>query len=132
MIIEQDLKKLFQKLDHDQVLHLEVNENELEIKVFDGASKIFLTTRIYNGDNFIPKSVRNGIARKAPWSRASIKTFLSVNENQYRVDLNYLGLLQQMNAQSFALLMEDFARLAYGWRVYLDEQDQNDLIHVRV
>ncbi|BBI18016.1 hypothetical protein [Neochlamydia sp. S13] len=132
MIIEQDLKKIFQKLDHDQVLHLQLNENELGIKVFDGASKIFLTTRVYNGDNFIPKSVRNGIARKAPWSRASIKTFLSVNENQYHVDLNYLGLLQQMNAQSFALLMEDFARLAYGWRVYLDEQDQNDLIHVRV
>ncbi|WP_213152423.1 hypothetical protein [Neochlamydia sp. AcF95] len=132
MIIEQDLKKLFQKLDHDQVLHIQLNENELGIKVFDGASKIFLTTRIYKGDNFIPKSVRNGIARKAPCSRTSIKTFLSINENQYRVDLNYLGLLQQMNAQNFAILMEDFVRLACGWRVYLDEQDQNDLIHVRV
>ncbi|MBS4164965.1 Uncharacterized protein NEOC65_000011 [Neochlamydia sp. AcF65] len=132
MIIEQDLKKVFQKLDHDQVLHIHLNENELGIKVFDGASKIFLTTRIYKGDNFIPKSVRNGIARKAPCRRTSIKTFLSINENQYRVDLNYLGLLQQMNAQNFAILMEDFVCLACGWRVYLDEQDQNDLIHVRV
>ncbi|QLH37588.1 MAG: hypothetical protein HWD61_09770 [Parachlamydiaceae bacterium] len=132
MIIEKDLQKLFQKLDHDDTAKITLSGNDIFIKVFDEASKISLSTTVYNGGNFIPKSVRNGISQKSPFNHVSIKTSLAVDENQYLVNLNYLGHLEQMNNQKFTHLLEEFSWLAHAWKAYLDEHDKNDLIRVRV
>lgn len=132
MIIEKDLKKLFQQLDHDEDAQITLAGNDIHIKVFDDASKISLLTTVYYGGNFIPKSVRNGISQKSPFNRVSIKTSLAVDENRYQVNLHYLGHLEQMNNQNFNRLLEEFTWLAHAWRAYLDEHDKNDLIHVHV
>lgn len=132
MIIEKDLKKLFQQLDHDDVAKITLGGNDILIRVFDDASKISLITTVYNGGNFIPKSVRNGISQKAPFNNVSIKTSLAVDENQYLVHLRYLGHLEHLNNQNFTRLLEEFSWLAHAWKAYLDEHDKNDLVRVRV
>lgn len=131
MIVEKDLRKLFQKLDHDDVTHISLGGNEILIRVFDDASKISLFTTVYWGGNFIPKSVRYGVSQK-PFNQASIKTSLSVDEGQYQVNLSYLGHLGHMNNQQFSALLEEFSWLARAWKAYLDERDKNDLIRVHV
>lgn len=132
MIIEQDLKKLFQQLDHDDIAQISLGGSDVMIRVFDDASKISLITTVYSGGNFIPKSVRNGISHKSLFNHATIKTSLAVDESQYLINLHYLGHLEHLNNQNFAHLLEEFTRLAHAWRAYLDEHDKNDLIHVRV
>jgi hypothetical protein len=130
MIIEKDLKKLFQQLDHDDVTQINLGGSDILIRVFDDASKISLATPVYYGGNFIPKSVRYGITKKSLFNNISIKTSLAVDENHYQVNLTYLGHLEQMNNYKFSELIEEFTRLAHSWRAYLDENDKNDLIHV--
>lgn len=132
MIIEKDLKKLFQQLDHDDVAQISLGGSDILIQVFDAASKISLLTTVYYGGNFIPKSVRAGISQKSLFNRVSIKTSLAVDEHKYQVNLHYLGHLEQMNNQNFGKLLEEFSWLAHAWRAYLDEHDKNDLIRVKV
>lgn len=132
MIIEKDLKKLFQQLDHDDVAQVTLAGSDVLIRVFDDASKISLATTVYYGGNFIPKSVRNGISQKSPFNNISIKTSLAIDERQYLVNLNYLGHLEHLNNQNFTHLLEEFTRLAHAWRAYLDEHDKNDLVRVHV
>lgn len=132
MIVEQDLKKLFQQLDHDNVAHISLGGSDVLIRVFDDASKISLLTTVYDGGNFIPKSVRTGISHKSLFTQASIKTSLAIDENQYQVNLHYLGHLEHFNNKNFVHLLEEFTWLAHAWRAYLDEHDKNDLIRVRV
>lgn len=132
MIVEKDLKKLFQQLENDNIAQISLGGSDISIKVFDDASKISLATPVYYGGNFIPKSVRQGITQKSLFNRASIKTTLSIDENEYLVNLFYLGHLDQMNNQKFSQLLEEFTWLAHAWRAYLDENDKNDRIPVRV
>lgn len=132
MIVEKNLKKLFQQLDHDDTAQITLGGNDITIRVFDDASKISLATTVYFGGNFIPKSVRNGISQKSPFNRVSIKTSLAIDEKQYLVNLHYLGHLEHMNNLNFTSLLEEFTWLARAWRAYLDEHDKNDLIRVHV
>lgn len=132
MIVEKDLKKLFQQLDHDETAQITLGGSDIFIRVFDDASKISLLTTVYSGGNFIPKSVRTGISQKAPFNNVSIKTSLAVDEKQFLVNLHYLGHLEHMNNQNFTGLLEEFSWLAHAWKAYLDEKDKNDLIRVRV
>lgn len=132
MIIEKDLTKLFQQLDHNNVAQISLGGSDLFIRVFDDGSKISLATPVYYGGNFIPKSVRNSISEKSLFNRFSIKTSLAVDENRFQVNLHYVGQLEEMNNHKFFELLEEFTRLAHAWRAYLDENDRNDLVHVRV
>lgn len=132
MIIEKDLQKLFQKLDHDDVAQISLGGSDIFIRVFDDASKISLVTTVYFGGNFIPKSVRHGISQKSPFNSVSIKTSLAVDERNFSVNLHYLGHLELMNNQNFTKLLEEFTWLAHAWKAYLDEHDKNDLVRVRV
>lgn len=132
MIIEKDLKKLFQQLDHDDVAQITLGGNDIQIKIFDDASKISLLTTVYYGGNFIPKSVRNGVSQKSPFNRVSIKTSLAVDEKKFQINLLYLGHLEHMNNQNFNRLLEEFSWLAHSWRAFLDEHDKNDLIRIHV
>lgn len=132
MIIEKDLKKLFQQLDHDDVAQITLGGSDILIRVFDDASKIAFATTVYYGGNFIPKSVRSGVSQKALFNQASIKTSLAIDEKKFVVNLHYLGHFEQMNNQNFTHILEEFTWLAHAWKAYLDEHDKNDLVRVRV
>lgn len=132
MIIEKDLKKLFQQLDHDEEAQISLGGSDVLIRVYDDASKISLVTTVYFGGNFIPKSVRTGVSQKSPFNHTTIKTSLAIDEKQFLVNLHYLGHLEFMNNHNFARLLDEFTGLARSWKAYLDERDRNDLVHVRV
>lgn len=132
MLLERDLKKLFHQLVHEDIAQISLGNSDITVRVLDGESKLTLTTPVYFGGNFIPKSVRNCLSQKSPFNQATIKTSLSVDENNFLVYLNYLGSLDNLNRKGFSDLLEEFTWLADEWRLFLDERDRNDLIHIHV
>lgn len=132
MIVEKELKKIFNQLVHADAAQISVGGFDIKIRVFDDASKIALSTLVYVGGNFIPKSVRTCITQKPPFHRSLLNTSLHINEEKFEIDLNYLGRLDNINKQSFIDLLEEFSWIAEEWRLFLDEHDKNDLVHVRV
>lgn len=133
MLVAKELKKIFQQLLQEDVAQINVGGSSITIRIFDKATQFSLATEIYFGGNFIPKSVRASTSSKqTPFARSNIKTFVTIDENAFRIYLNYMGRLDNMNNEAFRLLLEDFSWLADEWRLFLDKHDKNDLIHVRV
>lgn len=131
MIVEKEIKKIFHQLVENDFAQISLAGYDVTIRICESSSKISLSTPVYFGGNFIPKSVRNCISQKTPF-QSSLMTSLMIQENKFEIDLNYLGLLNHLNNERFKELLEEFCWLADEWRLFLDEHDKNDLIPVRV
>lgn len=131
MIAAKDIQKLFHDLvllDHGQFF---ISEYEISVGIFDQTSKVSLSTPIYFGGNYIPKSVRVAITKTPPFEKnQTIKTSLTVDEENYRIFLSYIGATETLTTQKFQALIEDFHYLAEEWKIYLDEHDKNDLVYI--
>lgn len=133
MLLENDIQKLINELCKAEVAKITVGGATITARAFEDASKLLLTTPVYSGGNFIPKSVRQCLTRKAPFDDDRINTSLKVDEDKFQIDLNYTGSVDNCsNKQRFIDLIEEFSWLAEKWRDYLDEHDQNDLVHIPV
>lgn len=132
MVIQKDLRKLFHRLSKEDFAEVEMGGSNVLVRVLDQASKLSLSTPVYFGGNFIPKSVRQCLSMKAPFVHNGIKTTLSIDEENFKIHLNYLGTLGNLSGDRFTDLLEEFTWLADEWRFYLDEHDKNDLIHIKV
>lgn len=133
MIVSTELKKMFQQLVQDDVARIKVDGTDVLVRSFDHASKLFLSAPVYLGSNFIPRSVRKCASEKAPFARNDqVKTYLTIDEEQFQVLLNYVGKMDSVQNESFIHLLEEFSSLADKWRLYLDENDRNDLVYVRI
>lgn len=131
------LEKEYQKLIHDLLTHergqIFLSGSDISVTVFDHSSKMSLATPVYFGSDYIPKSVRSGVSKSPPFEKnQSIRTYLTIDEENHRIFLHYLGTIETLNSAKFTNLLDDFSYLAGEWRIYLDEHDKNDLIHVRV
>jgi hypothetical protein len=132
MIIEKELRKLLHRLVKEEIAQITLGASEVTVRVFDNSTKISLASSVYFGGNFIPKSVRNCLTQTPPFTYGHTKTFLAVDEENFRIILNYVGGLDHLNKRMFVDLLEEFSWLADEWRLHLDEHDKNDLIHVRM
>lgn len=132
MIIEKEFKNLLHQLSKDNVAVINLGGSPVTVHLFDQASKFSLSTRVYLGGNFIPLSVRNCLTKSPPFLNGHLKCYLTVDENKFQIVLNYLGGVAHINKKMFIDLLEEFSWVADEWRLYLDEHDKNDLIHVRV
>ncbi len=119
------------QLINEESATISLGHSDVAVNVFDNASKIFLSSTVYFGGNFISKSVRNCLNKKPPFtSHNGINTTFTVDEENFRVTINYLGGLEHLNKRMFIDLLEEFSQLADDWRLYLDEHDKHDLVHV--
>jgi len=133
MILEKNLRKLFDELCKFEFAKISLDGFEVTVKVIDAASKIYLSTSVYFGGNFIPNSVRKSLSQQPVYDHpVSLKTYMTLNEELFQINLNYLGILTHMDTHQFISLLEDFSYIAETWRRFLEENDKNDLIHVRV
>jgi hypothetical protein len=132
MIVEKEFRKLVHQLLKEEIAQIVLGHSELTVHVLDNATKISLSSTVYFGGNFIPKSVRQCLTKMPSFERGLIKTSLVVDEDNFRISLNYLGALNHLNKRMFVDLLEEFSWLADEWRHYLDEHDKNDLIYVHV
>lgn len=133
MLIEKSIQQILHQLADKGSIKVPFDGSHIVIRVIDESSKLSLTALVYEGGNYIPSSVRRCLSHKSPFSNLSpIRTFLTVDEQQYQVKLNYLGHAHALTHHSLKEILEDFGTIAEKWRLYLDDHDKNDLIHVRV
>lgn len=129
MILEKDLKKIVSELVNNEISQIALGNSDITIRLFDSASKLSLSTPVYYGHNFIPKSVRSCVSQKKVFPDSPLKTSLSIDEDNFQVFLNYLGHIDSLT-EDFRGLLEEFNFLADEWRHFLDEHDKNDLVHI--
>ncbi|MBS4167790.1 hypothetical protein [Parachlamydia sp. AcF125] len=131
MILDSEIKKLFNKLDHEDCAQITLMGSDIFVKT-DHISQISLLTQVYFGENFIPQSVRHCLSGKAPFDDSALETFLSVDERQYKIFLNHNGKIDHLSHRTFIDVLEEFSHQAEEWKLVLDEHDKNDLVYSRV
>lgn len=102
----------------------------LSIHLSDNRSQISLFTVVYVGQEYIPNGVRTCLDKEAPFQNP-LRTYLTIDEEQYKIYLNYTDGIDHLSHETLNELLEEFNMAADEWRLYLDENDKKDLIHVR-
>ncbi len=132
MILEKDLSKLFNRLFHNDLIQVHIGGSDVDISLLEHETKISLTTSVYEGGNYIPKSVRRCLVGNPPFSGEWIHTTLVVDEDRFQIKLKYLGLMGRFNKHTIKDLLEEFSWQADEWRLYLEEHDKHDLLPIFV
>jgi hypothetical protein len=131
MIIEQkELTKAYQNLIR---LHeAEIASPHLTVHVSDANNRLSLAAPVYQGDQYIPPSVRQCVKNTPPFTSFLTRTYLTINENDYQISLHYQAHEDHLNDTKFGHIIDEFSELAEAWKRYLDDNEKKDLIHVRV
>ena len=132
MLLEKDLQKLVYQLLQMDFAHIQLDGSDIRVGIFDKATKLSLSTCVYNGGNYIPKSVRKCVSQKAPFESKEIKVYLTVDEANFQIFLNYLGNIEVLNYLLFQELLSEFTHLVDEWRLYLDKHDKDDLVYIPI
>lgn len=130
MNVKEEIDSLLSQLLLHDVGEIHFHGSVMNIRLFDIHTKLALNTTVYNGSNYIPKSVRNCLTSKAPLPQTGIRTYLSVDEENFKIHLNYVGKIDHLDRKRFLKLLEEFAWIAEAWRKFLDEHDRQDLVFV--
>lgn len=130
MLLEQEVHRIFSDLAHHAEAEVQMGGASIILQVFDHGTKVLLTTPVFSGERYIPQSVRHCVSEGFQVGDPSIRTFLKIDEQQFRVLLHYLGVLSTMNEGRVRVLLEEFHWIAEEWRAILDERGRRDLIHV--
>lgn len=130
MVAESTLKTIIDDLKEGKSTTVRLLGSLIAVKSCLNSSKLWLSTVIYRGGNYIPESVRQALMAPSPIPRSQIPTFVTVDEKKFQLTLNYLGLIPESNPQEFKDLLEQFAWDAEEWRYHLDDFDKRDLVHV--
>lgn len=130
MLLDQELHRIFSDLAHHAEAVVEMGGQSITLQVFDHGTKILLTTPVFSGGQYIPQSVRHCVGEGFQIGDTSIRTFLKIDEQNFRVLLHYLGVLSTLNEARARALLEEFHWIAEEWRLILDERGRRDLIHV--
>ena len=132
MLIQSDIHKALNQLNSGDTAKLTCKGLDIAMRYIDDASKLAVSTPIYFGGNYIPGSVRNSLSHSHFTSRSNLKTYLTIDEQHFQVNLNCLDQTENLNHSKLEKLLEDFGYLATKWRTYLDGQDKRDLIYIKV
>jgi len=132
MKVELGIDKILRKLLIGHQLEMLVGDSTIAMQTVDGGTKLILSSLVYVGGNFIPFSVRRCVQNVGRKDRYALRTFLSMDEQNYQVSLKYIGLTKDLNSEEFRGLIDEFSQQADEWRLYLDEHDRNDLIYIPV
>lgn len=132
MLAETELRRLFHKLIRQFSAKIHFFGSDITVNFCDHASKVQLSTPVYLGGNYIPKSVRECIGQHPPFNAGNLRTQLIIDEINFRIILHYSGPLNRCEDYLFEGLMEEFAMQADEWRALLDEKDKNDLVYIHV
>ena len=64
MLVEKELKKIFEQLSDGNVASIRLGGSDVFIKIFQDSLRISLATSVYEGGNYIPSSVRSSLLKK--------------------------------------------------------------------
>lgn len=131
-MIQNTLMKVIHELHHTQHAEIEIDGFRISMSFIEDGNRVYFTTPVYYGDNYIPKSVRKCLTEQIPFAQNEIKVFFTVDEEQCRIDLNHIDYEEVIQKDKLPQLLSTFAWMAEQWRNLLEENDRHDLIHIRV
>lgn len=132
MIVQQEVQKLFQNLIHQEAGIIVVDGSEILVRMMDHGEKVKLTTPVYCGGNYIPSKVRQAASKPNLIKSEFIHVELIVDEEGFEIFLRYIEDTHSLDLNRLKDDLEEFAWLADEWRLLLDQEDQNDRVHVPV
>jgi hypothetical protein len=132
MLAELNLKKIYNRLMSIDVAKIHLGDSDILLQLFDHDSKMLLTSCVYNGGNFIPKSVRKAAAGNVPFGRGSIQSNIEIDENKSQITLSTFFQVVELDNIQFESSLREFGFQADEWRLLLDERDRNDLLPIFV
>ncbi len=132
MIAQKELNKLFYQLMKTLTAQIELAGSLIVIQFHQNEGKFSLHTSVYVGENYIPNSVRKCLTQTPPFATSAIRAYLSINEVNFEIILNYVGSLENICGDNLRIILEEFGILAEAWRKHLDDHDKKDRVHVRV
>ena len=132
MLVGKEIKKALDRLNSGNTVEFVYEGSPVMAQLVDESSKIILSSTVYNGVSYIPKSVRTSLANKQTFLNPHIRTFLTVDESRFCVFLNYIGHSNAITDDNLTKLFFEFGKIAEKWRNYLDENDKKDLLPIRV
>lgn len=94
----------------------------------ENKTQLTLKTGVYQGESYIPPSVRACIKRVG----RSSSFFFTIDEENFHIYLHSKVALQELTYEIFDLLVEEFLDLAEIWRARLGEHGQQDLLPIHI
>lgn len=131
MIAIKELNKLFGDLKRSPTAQIELGDSLITIQFHQAEGTFSLHSSVYRGENYIPGSVRKCLTQKPPFQQM-IRTYFSVKEENFEIFLHFVGSLENLCGDNFRSILEEFSALSHEWRLYLDDYDKKDHLHVRV
>ncbi|MDF2549353.1 MAG: hypothetical protein K0S07_420 [Chlamydiales bacterium] len=128
MHVEEQFSQSLKELKAKQKSFLTWDPFLLSLQLVDQGHKVLVSTPVYRGLNFIPKSVRRAALQQK--NGGEMKTFLSIDESCFSISLHYLdqysilesGLLRQLKS---------FISIADDWSYVFEERDRDDRVYSR-
>lgn len=130
MLIADELQKIFPQLFQDETAQVTLDISDVSVRIFGRGKNVSFSTPVYFGGNFIPHSVRRSLSETPHLENVSLKTFFTIDEENFRIYLHHNNQMVSMNESGFREMLEEFIGVADEWRLILDENDQNDLIYI--
>lgn len=132
MVIQKEINKIISELKDQHVSHLYLKDVVVSLHMYDSNSKLSLSSCVFDGINYIPKSVRLAINAPAPFTHYPIQTFFSVDEEGFQVFLCYIDEFDHIDSFELNETLEIFADKASAWKVHLDNKGKEDLVRIPV
>lgn len=89
-----------------------------------------ISTLIYQGDQYTPPGVRQGLQGNPFEGMFHLRTHLTLDEESHTVTLHYRGGVEDLSERALAPLLDEFSWTAEQWWRYLDDRDKRDLVYI--
>lgn len=132
MIVQNELQKLINNLSDHDLAAINIDGNSIVVRMVNDASKISLTSVLWQGNNFIPLSVQEVVQNSQRLLNGFNGARLILHEERFLVYLHYSEPIEELSHHLFIEVLETFSSQTTRWRRILDDNDKRDLIHVRI
>lgn len=131
MISENEIDQIIENLIKHQHIEMKIDGEIVVFRFSEGFKKIEISSSVFNGDNYIPKSIRRGINAPSVFPYSFIKTYFTVDERKFQVILNFTRILDN-GFSDFESWLKEFLWLAKEWRHIIEDHGREDLLFVYV
>lgn len=133
MVLQKSLKTALCGLIKGDETTIVVGESTVVLRIFDESKKLSFKTIVFQGEGFIPLSIREAIEKgEGPLPEKDfLNSFVSVDEAMSCVWLISVEGTEGLHPKKMERMIDDFAYLADVWRSYFEEKEKRDYAYVR-
>lgn len=124
------IRDLIAELKLKQRADITFQGKSIHLEMIEDGEKIHFLASVYEGGDYIPPSVRNGIKQRVPFQDRSFPAYLTIDEERFEIHLHHDEPGRVSTGALFSQI-DRFSFLAEEWREFLDQNGRGDLIHVR-